>query len=73
MHHDKDDYPEPDIFKPERFFVEGKLNEDKSIDSLAFGFGRYFDLPFFYCNSRRPCSSGAFVQVVTLLTVLSGL
>ena len=41
MHHNEDAYPESDAFKPERFFVEGELSEDKSIDSLAFGFGRY--------------------------------
>ena len=48
MNHNEDAYPEPDVFKPERFFVDGKLNEDKSIDSLAFGFGRYFDISFFH-------------------------
>ena len=48
MNHNEDAYPEPDVFKPERFFVDGKLNEDKSIDSLAFGFGRYFDIFFFH-------------------------
>lgn len=47
MYHDEDAYPEPDVFKPERFFVNGALGEDKSIDSLAFGFGRYCDMAIF--------------------------
>lgn len=38
-------YPEPDEFKPERYFTkDGKLNDDSQI--LTFGFGRryvYFD------------------------------
>ena len=45
MHHNAEAYHEPDAFKPERFIVEGKLNEEKSIDSLAFGFGRYLTFP----------------------------
>lgn len=48
MHHNEADYPEPNAFKPERFFVDGKLNEDKPTDSLAYGFGRYFDLSALY-------------------------
>ncbi|KAF8558411.1 cytochrome P450 [Imleria badia] len=61
MHHDKDDYPEPDIFKPERFFVEGKLNEDKSIDSLAFGFGRRV------CPGRYAADSSVWAVMVSIL------
>lgn len=39
MTHDKDRYPDPNAFKPERFFSkDGKLNDDDHI--LAFGFGR---------------------------------
>ena len=48
MNRNEDAYPEPDVFKPERFFVDGKPIEDKSVDSLAFGFGRYFDISFFH-------------------------
>ena len=51
MNHNEDAYPEPDVFKPERFFVNGKLNEDKSTHSFAFGFGRYFE--FSSISSRR--------------------
>ncbi|KAF9526512.1 cytochrome P450 [Crepidotus variabilis] len=39
MTHDERLYPDPDVFKPERFFDrKGKLNEDSRI--LAYGFGR---------------------------------
>ncbi|KAG6861014.1 hypothetical protein C0995_004867 [Termitomyces sp. Mi166 len=39
MTHDESRYPQPDLFKPERFFDEnGELNNDDDI--LAFGFGR---------------------------------
>ena len=41
MQRDEDVYSEPDVFKPERF-LDGKLHEDVSVDSPAFGFGRYF-------------------------------
>ncbi|KAG5337125.1 hypothetical protein C0989_010607, partial [Termitomyces sp. Mn162] len=39
MTHDESRYPDPDLFKPERFFDEnGDLNTDNVI--IAFGFGR---------------------------------
>lgn len=43
MLHDPDDYPEPMVFKPERYIKGGKL--DLSVRdplTLAFGFGRRF-------------------------------
>ncbi|KAH0591543.1 hypothetical protein H2248_001601 [Termitomyces sp. 'cryptogamus'] len=41
MTHDESRYPEPDLFKPERFFDEnGHLNTDDDI--IAFGFGRRY-------------------------------
>lgn len=60
MLHNEDDYPEPDVFKPERFLVDGRLNGDKSVDSLIFGFGRYFNISFHCIPSptllvRRVC------------------
>ncbi|KAG9318321.1 cytochrome P450 [Chiua virens] len=53
MNYNEEIYPEPDMFKPERFLIDGRLANDRSIDSVGFGFGS---------------SSGACVQAVTLLT-----
>lgn len=42
MTHDERLYPDPDSFKPERFFAsDGELNDDDMM--LAFGFGRRSD------------------------------
>ena len=41
MLHDEDEYPDPFVFKPERFMKDGQL--DSSIRDpalIAFGFGR---------------------------------
>jgi len=51
MTHDESVYPEPFVFKPERFFDEnGKLNNDNRV--LAYGFGRrYLSSSFTTANS----------------------
>jgi len=38
MTHDESVYPDPFAFKPERFFDNGKLNDDDRV--LAYGYGR---------------------------------
>jgi len=38
MTHNPDKYSNPNDFYPERFFNEGKLNDDDEV--LAYGFGR---------------------------------
>lgn len=39
MTHDESVYPEPDLFRPERFLdANGQLTADESV--LAFGFGK---------------------------------
>lgn len=40
--HDEEEYPDPDIFLPERFLDEnGKINKEiRDPMSVAFGFGR---------------------------------
>ncbi|KAH8094866.1 cytochrome P450 98A3 [Cristinia sonorae] len=41
MMRDPEDYPEPDVFKPERFIKDGKINTDiRNPNTMAFGFGR---------------------------------
>ncbi|KAG8213046.1 cytochrome P450 [Butyriboletus roseoflavus] len=61
MHRNEDDYPEPDIFKPERFLVDGRLNGDKSTDSLAFGFGRRV------CPGRYTADGSVWAAIVSIL------
>ena len=57
---DEDVYSEPHVFKPERF-LDGELREDVSVDSLAFGFGRYFyascihEIASLTLHARRIC------------------
>ena len=53
MLNDERDYPEPHIFKPDRFLKNGKL--DRSIRDpmeIAFGFGRRLAL---FILSISPC------------------
>ncbi|KAF9001512.1 cytochrome P450 [Cyathus striatus] len=41
MLHNEQDYPDPHLFKPERFLKDGKLNDEiKNPEDIAFGFGR---------------------------------
>ena len=41
MLHNEDDYPDPAVFKPERFLKDGKLDPDiRDPSMIAFGFGR---------------------------------
>ncbi|KAG6861012.1 hypothetical protein C0995_004865 [Termitomyces sp. Mi166 len=50
MTHDESRYPEPDSFKPERFFDDdGQLNDDDTV--LTFGFGRRTNSTF---DIRKP-------------------
>ncbi|PPQ78261.1 hypothetical protein CVT25_011720 [Psilocybe cyanescens] len=58
MTHDESIYPEPNAFKPERFFnLDGTLNDDDRI--LAYGFG------------RRVCVGKHFASAIIWLTVVS--
>ena len=43
MLHDPVDYPDPDIFNPERFIKDGKINSEiRDPLAIAFGFGRRY-------------------------------
>jgi len=62
INRNKDVYPEPDIFKPERFFVDGKLCKDKPVDSLAYGFGRRV------CPGRYNADSSVWAAMTSILS-----
>ncbi|KAF8123441.1 cytochrome P450 [Boletus edulis] len=64
INHNEDAYPEPDVFKPERFFVGGKLRGDKSTESLAFGFGRRA------CPARYNADNSVWIAIVLILCAL---
>ena len=41
MLHNEDDYPDPFVFKPERFIKDGQINPNiRDPAMIAFGFGR---------------------------------
>ncbi|KAG9310093.1 cytochrome P450 [Chiua virens] len=62
MCHDEVTYPEPNVFKPERFFVDGKLIEDmKFVNSLSFGFGRRL------CPGRHVADGSIWAAVISIL------
>ncbi|KAF8123450.1 cytochrome P450 [Boletus edulis] len=64
INHNEEAYPEPDVFKPERFFVGGKLRGDKSTESLAFGFGRRV------CPGRYNADNSVWIATVLILCSL---
>jgi cytochrome P450 len=63
--HDPVLYPEPDIFKPERFLnVDGSLRDDPILVS-AFGFGKRL------CPGRHFADATLFISIVSLLSVFN--
>jgi hypothetical protein len=63
--HDPVVYPEPDIFKPERFInSDGTLNEDPVMTSL-FGFGKRI------CPGRHLADATLFIAIASLLSVFN--
>ncbi|KAG6370802.1 cytochrome P450 [Boletus reticuloceps] len=64
IYHNGYAYPEPDVFKPERFFVGGKLRGDKSTESLAFGFGRRA------CPGHYNADNSVWIAIVLILCAL---
>ncbi|KAJ7065498.1 cytochrome P450 [Mycena amicta] len=64
--HDKDIYPEPESFKPERFLIDGKLNPDvRDPNMAAFGFGRRM------CPGRHMATESIFISVASILATLN--
>ncbi|KAH0578687.1 hypothetical protein H2248_003815 [Termitomyces sp. 'cryptogamus'] len=64
MTHDESRYPDPDLFKPERFFDEnGDLNTDNVI--IAFGFGRRI------CPGRHMASSTVWLLISSILATFT--
>ncbi|KAI0302455.1 cytochrome P450 [Multifurca ochricompacta] len=63
--HDPAVYPEPDIFKPERFLnPNGTLREDPTLVS-AFGYGKRF------CPGRHFAEATLFIVAVSVLSVFN--
>jgi len=58
-------YPEPDIFKPERFLnADGSLRDDPNLVS-AFGFGKRI------CPGRHLADSMMFIVIASFLSVFN--
>ena len=65
MLHDPTLYPEPDIFKPERFInTDGSLRDDPNLTS-AFGFGKRI------CPGRHIVDATLFIVVASLFSVFN--
>jgi cytochrome P450 len=61
--HDSVMYPEPDVFKPERFInPNGTLREDPEL-AAAFGFGKRI------CPGRHLADATLFIAIASLLSV----
>lgn len=64
MMHDKDNYPDPLAFKPERWLTpDGKLDPEILEPTAAFGFGRRI------CPGKHIASSMLYIAIASILTV----
>ncbi|KAJ7607861.1 cytochrome P450 [Roridomyces roridus] len=60
--HDKNLYPDPYAFKPERFLLNGKLNPaTQGPEAAAFGFGRRI------CPGRHMAASSIWITITSIL------
>ncbi|KAJ6559130.1 cytochrome P450 [Mycena vulgaris] len=65
MTRDESVYPDPEHFKPERFFTaDGKLNDD-DVTGLAFGFGRRV------CVGRHAADATVWATIVSVLSMFN--
>ncbi|KAF7304880.1 Cytochrome P450 [Mycena kentingensis (nom. inval.)] len=61
MLHDEATYPDPFVFKPERFMHNDKMNPDINRPDAAFGFGRRI------CPGRYMARSSLWITIASLL------
>ncbi|KAJ7693215.1 cytochrome P450 [Mycena rosella] len=63
--HDESMYPDPHAFKPERFLLNGKLNQAvRDPETVAFGFGRRI------CPGRHMATSSLMITIASILTTM---
>ncbi|KAJ6570091.1 cytochrome P450 [Mycena vulgaris] len=63
MLHDETVYPDPHLFKPERFLIDGQLNPAIRDPEAAFGFGRRA------CPGRHMARDTLWIMVASMLAV----
>ncbi|KAI0633029.1 O-methylsterigmatocystin oxidoreductase [Trametes polyzona] len=62
MLHDPDVFPEPEVFRPERFLKDGELDQDTAYpEAITFGFGRRV------CPGRHFASDALFISIACTL------
>lgn len=80
MSRDEQRYPEPDLFKPERYLTpDGKLDPDCTCDpeTFVFGFGRRqvfttrFQCPSYLNLENRKCVGGHIALSTAWITIAS--
>ena len=80
--HNEKTYPEPEVFRPERFLNEdGSINPDVPDPIVSFGFGRRFVgsfctlklglLWYSICPGRHLATNGALIMVASILAVFN--
>ena len=80
--HNEKTYPEPEVFRPERFLNKnGSINPDVPDPIVSFGFGRRFVGSFCtlklgllwnsICPGRHLATNGALIMVASILAVFN--